>query len=78
MAANDEVLRKHLDDDGNLSLFINDDGSFAIVCDKGHAWHGSWKGVLKAYKSDSATTVVEALIESDSMEWLDQAIVAAQ
>ena len=29
---------KHVDDDGDLSLFIMNGGDVGIVCDKGHSW----------------------------------------
>lgn len=31
-------MMKHLEDDGDLSVFINDEGQIGIVCSKGHQW----------------------------------------
>jgi hypothetical protein len=39
-------MLKHLDDDGDLSLFITTEGEIALVCSKGHQWLGPARFVL--------------------------------
>lgn len=48
---------KHYEDGGELSFFLRDDGTFAIVCNQGHAWLGEWKGVLKRVEVQGARGV---------------------
>jgi hypothetical protein len=31
-------MMRHLEDDGDLSLFINNEGQIGITCSQGHQW----------------------------------------
>ncbi len=61
----------HIDDSGKLSLFVKDDGTFAIVCDQGHGWYGKWTGVLTAFKPETKQGI-RALGGPSAPEWVHE------
>ncbi len=38
MRSEEMSLNKHVEDDSDLSFFINDQGQVGIVCSRGHNW----------------------------------------
>jgi hypothetical protein len=54
---------KHVDDDGDLSLFIMNGGEVGIVCDKGHSWtlKADAKGSHRLSASKNSKVLKEAV-----------------
>jgi hypothetical protein len=65
------VLFKHIEDDGDLSLFILDNGDVGVVCQHGHRWLLSARPagaaqVAGARPANDVFTAIEAMYPGQS------------
>jgi len=51
-------MLRHIEDDGDLSILVNDEGAMLVVCPNGHRWFGA---LQRDAGSDAARAVEESL-----------------
>ena len=60
-------MLKHIEDDGDLSLLVNDAGALLLVCSNGHQWIATAKPVTDAQDS-TRSSLADALRGSSSLQ----------
>jgi hypothetical protein len=60
---------KHIEDDGDLSIVVDDKGSLLVVCSKGHTWLGSLEPASSA-PANRMESMVNALQAGDMLDRL--------